>query len=273
MPGSWLVAAPPPSTKAYYSGQGDSSAGDCREGRSGVRYGMRSGDLAMAVAAGLSMLAIGCVTSTFVATDGRAAGRPITQPSVFIDRLPPVSFYSVGIIEVKTPAGWTLDTVVAEAARKGSEVGCDFVVDRSIYHVSYGIPGVRAVVAQIGASPVIAPAPVVAPQPAPVYSPPPNMREFICGLADPSARGLPPVAGAASNFGPSEANGNRPAHIGAVVDARTAPSKVAPCLTTLTIGAPVVVLGEARDGWVAVKLSDGRSGYVWANAVQYDPPR
>jgi hypothetical protein len=39
------------------------------------------------------------------------------------------------------------------------------------------------------------------------------------------------------------------------------------------IGAPVMVLGKARDGWVPVKLSDGRSGYVWENAIQYDPPR
>jgi len=238
---------------------------------------MRSGNLAMAVAAGLGMLAAGCVTSTFVATDGRAAGRPVTQPSVFIDRFPPVPFYSVGIIEVKTPAGWTLDTVVAEAARKGSEVGCDFVVDRSIYRVSYGIPGARAIVAQIGASPLIAPAPAVTPpptfQPAPVYSPPPNMREFICGVADRPAPGPLPAAGTASTLGAPAANGNRLAHLGAIVDVRTAPSKIAPCLTTLTIGAPVIVLGEGRDGWVPVRLSDGRSGYVWENAVQYDPPR
>jgi hypothetical protein len=238
---------------------------------------MRSGNLATAGAAGLVMLAMGCVTSTFVATDGRAEGRPITQPSVFIDRLPAVPFFSVGIIEVKTPAGWTLDTVVAEAARKGSEVGCDFVVDRSIYRVSYGIPGVRAIVAQIGASPGIAPVPVVTPppalQPAPVYSPPPNMREFICGVADLPAPGPPPAAGAASNIGAPVANENRSAHIGAIVPVRTAPFKVAPCLTTLTIGASVIVLGEAQDGWIPVKLSDGRSGYVWANAVNYDPPR
>lgn len=102
-----------------------------REGDRALTVRMRSGNLAMAAATGLGMLAMGCVTSTFLATDGRAAGRPITQPSVFIDRLPPVPFFSIGIIEVKTPAGWTLDTVVTEAARKGSEVGCDFVVDRS----------------------------------------------------------------------------------------------------------------------------------------------
>jgi len=238
---------------------------------------MRSGSLVLAASGGLVMLAAGCITSTFVATDGRAAGRPITQPTVFIDRLPPVRFYSVGIIEVKIPAGWTLDTVVAEAARKGSEAGCDFVVDRAIYRVTYGIPGVRAIVAQLGASAVIAPAPGVTPpqafQPAPGYSPPPNMREFICGVADQPVPGPPPAAGAASNFAPPALPKNRPAHVGAVVDARTAPSKVAPCLTTLTIGAPVIVLGEVRDGWVPVKLSDGRSGYVWANAVQYDPPR
>jgi hypothetical protein len=239
---------------------------------------MRSGNLARAAATGLVMLAMGCVTSTFVATDGRAAGRPITHPSVFIDRLPPVPFYSVGIIEVKTPAGWTLDTVVAEAAQKGSEVGCDFVVDRSIYRVSYGMAGVRAIVAQVGASsPVIAPAPIGTPppafQPAPVYSPPPDMREFICGVADQPAPGPLPTAGAASTSGAPVANENRSAHIGAIVDVRTAPFKVAPCLTTLTIGASVSVLGEARDGWIPVKLSDGRAGYVWANAVNYDPPR
>ena len=124
---------------------------------------------------------------------------------------------------------------------------------------------------------MIAPAPAVAPpyQPAPVYSPPPSMREFICGVADQPAQGspAPPPAVAGLSVGVAAANENRTAHIGAIVDVRTAPSKVAPCLTTLTIGAPVTVLGEAKDGWVPIKLADGRSGYVWANAVNNDPPR
>jgi hypothetical protein len=229
----------------------------------------------MVAAAGLATLAVGCASSTFVATDGRAVGRPITQPSVFIDRLPPVPFYSVGIIEVQTPAGWTLGYVLAEAARKGSEVGCDFVVDRSIYRVSYGISGVRAIIAHIGASPVIAPAPAVTPppafQPAPGYSPPPNVREFICGVADRPAPVSPPPP--TPNVPAPAASENRTAHIGAVIDAKTAPSNVAPRLTTLTVGAPVIVLGQEREGWIPVKLSDGRVGYVRAEAVQYDLPR
>jgi hypothetical protein len=135
---------------------------------------------------------------------------------------------------------------------------------------------VRAIVAQMGTSPVIAPPPVYPPptmQPAPAYSPPPDMREFICGVADQPAPGLAPVANAASSPGATTGSDNRSAHIGAIVDMKTAPSKVAPCLTTLTIGAPVTVLGEARDGWIPVKLSDGRSGYVWASAVNYDQSR
>src|SRR5450631_1019731 len=100
---------------------------------------MRPRELTVAGAVVLALLATGCVTSTFVAPDGRAVDRPITHPSIFIDRLPPIPFHSIGIIEVKAPAGSTLDTVVEEATRKGSEIGCDFVVDRSIYRVSYGI--------------------------------------------------------------------------------------------------------------------------------------
>jgi hypothetical protein len=222
----------------------------------------------MAVAAGLAVVATGCVTTTdFFATDGRAAGRPVTRPSVFLDRLPTVPFESVGIVEVHAPIDSTLGAVVAEAERKGGEVGCDFVVDRAIYRVSYGIPGARAIVAQTGAAPVIAAAAVGAHMAAvpvtPAHSPPPGVWEFICGVAE-----QPPAAPAAAVARPGATAANEAgAHIGVTVDVRTAPSEEAPRLTTLTIVSPVIVLGAGRDGWIPVKLPDGRSGYVMANAI------
>jgi hypothetical protein len=224
-------------------------------------------------AVALALASSGCVTSTFVATDGRAAGRPETQPALYMDRLPPVPFYSVGIIEVRSPSGDTLDKVVAEAVRKGGEVGCDFVVDRAIYRVSLGIPGARAVLAQYGAyPPVIAPAPV-APAPTVVYQPPPSMREFICGVAErPSvANSTPGPLPATAPAAPDKIQ--HPAHVSASTVARTAPADVAPSLTALAVGQPLVVVGDDRGGWVAVKLPDGRTGYVRSAVVQIDPAR
>ena len=134
----------------------------------------------------------GCVTSSFVVTDPRAAGRPATRPSMFIDRLPPMPFYSIGIIEVRAPAGTKLGKVLEEAVRKGGEVGCDMIVDRIIYRVSYGIPGAHALIAQttIYAPPPIYPSPPPS-QPVFIPEPPPDRREFVCGVATNPANGAP----------------------------------------------------------------------------------
>jgi len=78
----------------------------------------------------LWVVASGCIRSTFVLTDSRYGGRPRTQPGVFIDRLPPFPYMSIGIIEVTSAAGTDLPAVMAEAASRGGEVGCDVVVER-----------------------------------------------------------------------------------------------------------------------------------------------
>jgi hypothetical protein len=125
----------------------------------------------------LLVLTAGCANySSFVATDQRAFYRAPTHPTVYVDRLPEVSFESIGVIEVRAPSGSSLDWIVQEAARKGGEVGCDLVVERSIYRVTYGIAGARAVVAtsiQMSIAPPMA-----------GYNgrPPKDRRQFICGI-------------------------------------------------------------------------------------------
>src|SRR4029079_12076875 len=143
----------------------------------------------------LCFVASGCVTSTFVLTDARYSGRPRTQPPVFIDRLPPFPYISIGVIEVSAPAVSDLTTVLTEAASKGGEVGCDVVVDRSIHRIASMIPNAGPLIAQVGVGYTAAPpytaelaagytaAPPSPPAPG-VYaaSPPPSKREFICGV-------------------------------------------------------------------------------------------
>jgi hypothetical protein len=133
----------------------------------------------------LALAGAGCVTTNFVPTDGsfRSSGRS-TRPQVFVDRLPPRPYRSVGIIEVTGPAGlMDLQTVMAEAAIAGDSAGCDVVVDRAIHRV-----GASASPAPVGRMLVQYIAPYshpsyVAPQPAaPAYTPPPSRHEFICGV-------------------------------------------------------------------------------------------
>jgi hypothetical protein len=218
---------------------------------------------------GLVLLGTGCITSSFLATDGRAVARPNTQPGLYIDRLPPQEYTSIGIIEVRAPAGTELGAVVQEALRKGGEVGCDFIVERSLYRISFGLPQPGAIIAQVG----VGYAPVVQPVAAPVFvpSPPPAMREFICGVATaPIPRDPAPAAPAPPPPGDA---GGRAAHVTASIDARTAPSAVAPVLTKLAVGQSIVVLGEPRSGWLTAKVTGERVGYVPASAVQLDEPR
>ena len=217
---------------------------------------------------GSVLLFSGCLSSTFVQTDVRAIGRRPTQPAVYIDRLPPMPFYSIGVIEVRAPAGTELGIVLNEAIRRGAEVGCDMVVDRSIYRVSYGIPGARAIVAQVGVYPSVAPPPVVYANP-----PAPDRREFICGVVlGPSVGTAPPIQPTVASSVPSANGTDRlPGHISLTTDVRSAPSSVAPKLTALEAGQQVSVSREPRDGWRVVFLPGGRVGYVPDNTVQLDP--
>src|SRR5262249_51067461 len=52
--------------------------------------------------AALALVAAGCMTSTFVLTDARYAGRAPTSPEVYVDRLPPFRYISIGVIEVSS---------------------------------------------------------------------------------------------------------------------------------------------------------------------------
>ena len=125
----------------------------------------------------------GCVRTSFTQTDFGFALHPAAQrPNVFLDRLPERPYRSVGIIEVISPAGFTLNQILGEVIEQGQNVGCDVIVDRSIYRVSQvdeALP--RFVFAQYIPPPT--------PAPAPVYSPPPDRHEFICGVYD---AGAPP---------------------------------------------------------------------------------
>jgi len=157
----------------------------------------------------LWVAASGCITSTFVLTDPRYGGRPRTQPGVFIDRLPPFPYMSIGIIEVSAPPAYDLGQVMAEATSKGGQAGCDVVVDRSIHQITSMIPNAGPPIAQAynhyNSTPTYTPPPTYA------APPPPNKREFICGLrmvatpapppaprpapaAPPAAAPAPPVA-------------------------------------------------------------------------------
>lgn len=121
----------------------------------------------------------GCIYATFVPTDATFAPHAAPAPAVYVDRLPPFGYRPVGIIEVMAPAAANLADVMATAARKGAEVGCDVVVDRSIHRVvdARPVPTTYWLVQHYVPPP---PAPVHAPV---YYAPPPSKREFVCGVA------------------------------------------------------------------------------------------
>jgi len=102
----------------------------------------------------LWVVASGCIRSTFVLTDPRYAGRPHSQPGVYIDRLPPFPYMSIGIVEVNEATAVDLGGVLAEAASRGGAAGCDVVVDRAIHLIT----------------------------PTCASASPPYRRQFICGL-------------------------------------------------------------------------------------------
>jgi hypothetical protein len=121
----------------------------------------------------------GCIYATFVPTDVTFAPHAAPEPAVYVDRLPPFGYRPVGIIEVTASASTSLGDVMATAARKGAEVGCDVVVERSIHRVVDARP--VPTVYWLAQHHVYVPPPV---HHAPVYyAPPPSKREFVCGVA------------------------------------------------------------------------------------------
>jgi hypothetical protein len=121
------------------------------------------------------LLLTGCARTTFLSTDPRYLGRSPTQPMAFIDRLPPFPYFSIGIIEVTAPAGTDIVEVVRLAIEKGSQVGCDVIVDRAIHPIASEIPKTGPLLAYVGASQPV--------HTTTTYAPPPNQRQFICGVA------------------------------------------------------------------------------------------
>jgi hypothetical protein len=130
----------------------------------------------------------GCVYATFVPTDATFAPHTAPAPAVYIDRLPPFGYRPVGIIEVTARASTSLGDVMATAARKGAEVGCDVVVDRSIHRVADARPVPTTY--WLAQHHVYVPPPV---HTTTYYSPPPSKREFVCGVAIQQAA-VPPAA-------------------------------------------------------------------------------
>ncbi len=164
-----------------------------------------------------AVLLPGCLSATFTRTAGDYVPHAVdTAPEVFIDRLPARPYRPVGVIEVQSPAAASLSQVLAAARSKGKAVGCDVVVDRAIHRVG-ALPSRRWQVA-VDLTPdaeerrpiaetsgprnsllgtVVTPAPqrflpLAAANTAVIYNntyaaPPPDKREFVCGIYEPAA--------------------------------------------------------------------------------------
>jgi hypothetical protein len=128
------------------------------------------------------LLATGCWRVTFVSTDSAFQRAPGAEPDVYLDRLPDRPYQSVGILEVTGPAiEFDLDAVIRRAKKKGRELGCDLIVDRSIHRVSMATRQ-PILLAQLGHTSV-GQYTTTQPQPFNVYNaPPPGRREFVCGI-------------------------------------------------------------------------------------------
>jgi hypothetical protein len=165
----------------------------------------------------LGLAGSGCIRTDFVQSSPSFVVHEVAQrPVVYFDHLPEQPYTSVGVIDVIAPGSSRLEDVFDAAANKGKEVGCDLVVDRSIHRVADDVLPHWRVIAldlpdslsprasgeaarDLGYAP--APAPVfVAPPPppapityAPSYSPPPDRREFICGVWAQAPAAPPPA--------------------------------------------------------------------------------
>jgi hypothetical protein len=141
------------------------------------------------------------------------------SPPVFVDRLPPAPYDSVGIIEVAAPADALLPTVVRAARSMGQRVGCDVVVERSIHHIggegsrrwtavvasvqisgdpdddsSTARPHVSPLLGDITVMPVVPVAPGT-PSTVLVQAPAaPDKRQFICGVYRHTSKPAQPAA-------------------------------------------------------------------------------
>jgi hypothetical protein len=134
----------------------------------------------------LALSLAGCVTADFVSTDPYFRPRSHMLPLVFIDRLPPFPYRSVGIIEATIPENHPLSEVMRVVAAKGQEVGCEAIVDRSIHHVSAApaFGGQRWLVqyhppVTSTSNQIYRPAATT-----PVAAPPAGRREFICAVRE-----------------------------------------------------------------------------------------
>jgi hypothetical protein len=152
----------------------------------------------------LGLAGSGCIHTDFVQSSPSFVVHEVAQrPVVYFDHLPEQPYTSVGVIDVIAPSSSRLEDVFAAAANKGQEVGCDLVVDRSIHRVAdAALPHWQVTALELldhpsrraddahdfgyapGPAPVfVAPPPAPAPVTyAPAYSPPPDRREFICGV-------------------------------------------------------------------------------------------
>jgi hypothetical protein len=166
----------------------------------------------------LGLAGSGCIRTDFVQSSPSFVVHEVAQrPVVYFDHLPEQAYTSVGVIDVIAPSSSKLEDVFAAAADKGKEIGCDLVVDRSIHHVADAVlphwhvtaldplapPSPRSSgddARDLGYAP--APGPVfVAPAPpppapityAPTYAPPPDRREFICGVWSQAPAAPPPA--------------------------------------------------------------------------------
>jgi hypothetical protein len=142
-----------------------------------------------------------CIKTSFAPTDSSFEETPRSdRPIVYMDRMPEGAYRSVGVIEVDAPGSADLSEIMASAAEKGQEIGCDFVIERSLHRVGALAPPKRWTVV-IESEPPLRRA--VAPRerrdarpsgdlalqggaptyyPYPVITDPPKRREFICGV-------------------------------------------------------------------------------------------
>ena len=77
----------------------------------------------------------GCMRATFVQTDTFKPGPP-SALEWYIDKVPKKPYRAVGIIEVTLADTAALMEVVKAAYKKGQEVGCHLIIERSLHVVS-----------------------------------------------------------------------------------------------------------------------------------------